>query len=705
MSTAFDTMLACLMREVVHFTGDPCVAACFSNGQKDIVSAADRIAAGAGLTEGQAACDLALESVFNRLRQGRGDARFMPDWPENRVQYPSAEASGGADARQNIVKRWKAGLSDIIFKPEYINSLLLLMEQCFSYTPSSTHNHDRPDVSLFHHGKAAAAIGCCLSRCPDAKKPFLLYSLDLSGIQTFIYTISGKGALKSLRVRSFYLSIMMEHIADMILEACQLCRVNLIYSGGGRAQLLLPNDGQCFRSADDVVVRVNDFLRNRFGAALYLASGSEAASAEELSSSNPKGRCFSDIFRAASAMISRQKLQRYDAGALRELNRSTRDATDRECAVCGRSGRLQPHGEDEMICDTCLCLERFSNTLTVDDLLLAVDVVPGENAIPLPGGLWLSRVEVDVIPETVRRLYCVGGHHPELPRAVHLHIGNYRVCNGDGSAMTFDELADASTGLRQLGIFRADVDNLGALFASGFAAPGDDNPHRYETLSRYMALSAAMTAFFQREINSVMGQRNVSIVYSGGDDVFLVGAWNDALEAGLALQSAFARYTGGNVTLSGGLGLFTPHEPVGVLADITADLEDAAKRIEDGTKNAIALFAPEFVFHWDELRGGVIADKLPLLDQVISHDADEDAGNAFLYQVYTQLRAIKDEPIAIARLAYLLGRHAPQEPNAQYDVFSKSVYRWAMDADENRALQAAILLHVYAHRGRDEDNE
>ena len=275
-------MLACLLQEVVHITGEPSMTACLTDAQKRIAARADVISAGSGASDGQMSRAVALESVFNRLRQGRGDARYTADWQEDCVQYPSPKASNDPDALKSIEKRWKAGLSGLSLTPDYINSLLLLMERCFCYIPSSAHNHDRPDVSIFHHGKAAAAIGGCLSRCPDAEKPFLLYSLDLSGIQTFIYTISSKGALKSLRVRSFYLSIMMEHIADTILDACQLCRVNLIYSGGGRAQLLLPNDDHCLRSADAVVAQVNDFLRNRFGAALYLASGAEAASAEEL---------------------------------------------------------------------------------------------------------------------------------------------------------------------------------------------------------------------------------------------------------------------------------------------------------------------------------------------------------------------------------------------------------------------------------------
>ena len=65
------------------------------------------------------------------------------------------------------------------------------------------------------------------------REMFLLYSMDISGIQNFIYSISDKGALKGLRARSFYLEIMMEHVIDELLEKLSLSRANLIYTGGG----------------------------------------------------------------------------------------------------------------------------------------------------------------------------------------------------------------------------------------------------------------------------------------------------------------------------------------------------------------------------------------------------------------------------------------------------------------------------------------
>ena len=686
----------------------------------------------------------ALESIFNHLNQGHGQSRYLASWPEESVQYSSEHAHNDVASCREVLARWESGMNSDLFRPSHSNALLDLLERCFIYMPSAAYDDDRCDVSMFHHCRAAAAIGCCIERWLDANsslddkevfdsdgfilphnKPFLLYSLDLSGIQSFIYTISNKGALKGLRARSFYLFMLMEHISDMILESCALFRVNLVYAGGGRAQLLLPNDGQCLLRANEIIAEVNCFLRERFGTALFLASGASELSAAELASADEDSRCLSDAFRAASFEISEQKLRRYGPDALLRFNQKAHQPlSERECIVCGASGRLLPHGDEENICETCSRLEKFSNTLTGNAFFLDISHMERDDALPLPGNLWLSwsrRNEHD--PESFRT-YCINGDHALLPRTVWLSIGNYRALNDDGSSMSFDQLAEASSGIKRLGVLRADVDNLGTMFATGFSVPGITNPHRYETLPRYMALSSAMTAFFQKEINrfvergtaswvpeaDVPENRHVTIVYSGGDDVFLVGAWNEVLDTGLAVQGAFSQYTGGNVTLSAGFGMFPPHEPVGVLANTTGDLEEEAKLIEDGTKNAIALFAPaaaskqriSFVFHWDDLRERVFGRMVQLLHRTFSTSNDDEraAGNAFLYRVLTLLREVQSKPIAIARLAYLLARNVEKGDKTIMEQFSRDVYRWALNPEDNLALQTAILLHVYAHRGR-----
>ena len=60
-------------------------------------------------------------------------------------------------------------------------------------------------------------------------------------------------------------------------------------------------------------------------------------------------------------------------------------------------------------------------------------------------------------------------------------------------------------------------------------------------LFRAAAFSRQMSLFFKYHINGLLQGLWVSIVYAGGDDVFLVGAWNHTLQAALRIQKAPAQ--------------------------------------------------------------------------------------------------------------------------------------------------------------------
>lgn len=123
-----------------------------------------------------------------------------------------------------------------------------------------------------------------------------------------------------------------------------------------------------------------------------------------------------------------------------------------------------------------------------------------------------------------------------------------------------------------------------------------------------------MSLFFKYFINGLLEGLSVSIVYAGGDDVFLVGAWNDTLEAAQRIQCNLTQYTCGTLTISAGIGLFDDHFPIRSAAAMTALLEDTAKDLPG--KNAVALFdaVPDYTYSWDALRKKVLGEKLTCLN-------------------------------------------------------------------------------------------
>ena len=280
-----------------------------------------------------------LQPVFNILNGNSGNAFYSPDMlKEDHINYPVDEQKSFDQGFYNEVKsRITDTLKGIKWDEHYINSILSVLEATMSYLPSSTSKGEVADISLFDHVKLTAAISSCIyqymndSQVKDyreylyknaqdfyGKKAFLLYSMDLSGIQDFIYTIHSKDALKTLRARSFYLEIMMEHMIDTLLERLSLSRANLLYAGGGHCYMILPNTAAVKDVLAKFMGETNEWLTENYDIALYVADGYAEASADNLK--NVPEKSYGELFKTMSNAISEKKSNRYMIEQIKNLN-------------------------------------------------------------------------------------------------------------------------------------------------------------------------------------------------------------------------------------------------------------------------------------------------------------------------------------------------------------------------------------------------
>ena len=193
--------------------------------------------------------------------------------------------------------------------------------------------------------------------------------------------------------------------------------------------------------------------------------------------------------------------------------------------------------------------------------------------------------------EQVRRIYTKNIVYTGLRCSTCLYVGDYASCN------SMEELAQGSGGIRRLAVCRMDVDDLGHAFVAGFEQESDDPARRYHyvTISRTAAFSRQMSLFFKRYINSILSGEyggkaplQLAVVYSGGDDVFLVGAWDDVIEGAVRIRQAMRNSPAVRCISAPASGIFDDHFPIRSAALQTADLEDEAKNLEG--KDAVALF-------------------------------------------------------------------------------------------------------------------
>ncbi|NMD38771.1 MAG: type III-A CRISPR-associated protein Cas10/Csm1, partial [Christensenellaceae bacterium] len=333
-----------------------------------------------------------LASVFNILNGSNNNLNYKLKFLKD-INYPTSnEISATASNYLDIKIKLEEQLKGVQVEEKYINSILHLLEICTSYVPSSTNTKELGDISLYDHSKTTASIASCLfyylegenlkekifkdEKALKDEKAFLLFSFDVSGIQNYIYTISGKGALKALRARSLYLDLLMENIVDDLLQKTNLSRCNLIYAGGGHAYILLPNTKATIDSLIEFEQELKSWFLSEFGVALYVACAYVDCTGNELAQD------IGSVYERVGRELSIKKSQRYTYDDIVKLNTSTREKNDRECRECKKSGPLSQDG----MCNICQALIDISPSIVQKGLYFVVEKNKSDYSLPLPFG-------------------------------------------------------------------------------------------------------------------------------------------------------------------------------------------------------------------------------------------------------------------------------------------------------------------------------
>lgn len=689
-----------------------------------------------------------LKTVFNILNNNKynQDKKYYGSEFINlkgAINYPRDEATS---LDKNFYKTILSCIEEIkhdLVKSDYtendIKKLMSFLEAKLSYVPSDTATHEFADIPLYDHLKITACYASCvesylqenniadhktklLDNLQESLKEnmFLLFSMDISGIQSFIYTIATKGALKQLRARSLYLEIMMEHLVDELLSRLNLTRANLIYSGGGHSYMVLPNTVKAKEVLKTFEKDVNFWFLERFDVALYMAFGYAECCANTLNNKPEDQNVFSNLYRTVSQMVSAKKLNRYSSDDIlrlnNELNKKDFDGK-RECNVCKSVRRLNK----DNICPLCSSLSELASDVMNYKYFVVKDSESGGLPLPFNKSLYPSKEKhlKDVRSLENFRIYTKNQLHYSEIVGQNLWIGDYH------KEDEFCKLSALSTGIKKIAVLRADVDNLGNTFVNGF-----DKKHG--SLIRSAVLSRQLSLFFKGYINQILNNPQkrylpydekvikddlplaVTIVYSGGDDVFLVGAWNEVIESFINIREAFRKFTQETLSISGGIGIYHDAYPISVIAKEVASLEDCSKLVKD--KNAITYFDESNAYNWKVFIDEVINKKLRAIQEFI-YSVDE-RGNSFLYHILELIRN-SSEKINIARLAYLLSRLEPAKRKGEkeeeykvkltkYKQFAEHIYTWVRDKQDDtnkNQFISALLLYVYLTRDKKEGSD
>jgi CRISPR-associated protein Csm1 len=476
------------------------------------------------------------------------------------------------------------------------------------------------DISLVDMARSIAAIAEALVNYPQENQISLIAG-DLSGIQNFIYTISSDGALKSLRARSFYLELVAEEIVQQLLEELDLPRISIIYAGGGNLYLLAPAHENTKTVIQKVKTTFNKWLLNKFQTKIFLALAvSEPFPAEDVATDK-----FAEHWDIATKAVNQQKSHKFinQVGDLLKLKPSY----EQRCRVCHRDDtpnlKEVENDDGELIiqCSTCQKMSRLGSQL------FKTRVVVRSRRKDIPGKLGKVSFQFvhyylfesqDNLPELQEEeiVFHINNWKTQSYRhrnSVSWLLGNYgqKSEEKEPNFIRAFEMARKAEGINRVGYLRMDVDNLGKIFAKGLKEKTIHN------LPRIAGLSRQMSYFFKVYLNSLAKERyanlpkgakglnqgerpNLLFIYAGGDDLFISGAWNEAVEFALDVYQSFQGYTGRNpdITLSGGISIADIKFPLYQAADESGEAERNAK---GNGRDSLGLFGD--VFKWSEWLG------------------------------------------------------------------------------------------------------
>lgn len=716
--------------------------------------------------------NLSLESVFD-IFDGKAENlnryNLVCENPAGDFNYPSNEQGNlSINNYLCLLNELQIILEKYDINNLSVNQILQITKKIFRYVPSSTNRNEVCDISLYIHCKVTAAVASCMQLffkenfiidykkyCFSAinvkkkrkEKMYRIISGNISGIQNFIYTIPSKGALKSLRGRSFYLELFLENFVDELLIKMNLSRTNILYVGGGHFYLLAPATKTVQTIINEMHKNCNKWLLKHFGINLYLAVGFADYSANELMQNNILET--SSIFSKVNIKVNQDKVNSYDGELLKELFTSSNEYTlnidkSRECSICHNSSVvIETYDNDKMICPICAGLHKLGENILKNDNMFLVSTEKKSDAMPIFGfdtEYYLYTVSEEQLKNFSNIVRIYSKNTMDFAKdTTSLWIADYCAKNDDGSVMTFDELAESSCqksrGIKRLGVLRADVDNLGTAFIGGFINANQADKFKYATISRYANLSEDLSIFFKYAINNICAgnlkglntieekpfnifgfgkqkTRKIHVVYSGGDDVFLVGAWDDLLEVTVDIYQAFKQFTNGKLTFSAGMAMFTSTYPISKMAEITGMLEEASKKVRN--KDSISLFGFEtnikngnsklvckHTYKWSEFINGVCCEKLNFILGQIDFNNDSInklmMGKSAIYNFMKLIQLSDDQNFNLARLAYVLARMQPREEKrlAVYNRFIEKIYRWIRNPEDKRQLNTALNLLVY----------
>ncbi len=346
---------------------------------------------------------------------------------------------------------------------------------------------------------------------------------DLSGIQKFLYNISSKKAAVSLKGRSYYLQQYMNDVCseiEAVAKDAGAKATKVIYKSGGKFYLLTDNSQEIRTAIDHRSRHIQEELWHEHLGQLGICISYVAFTENADKTVNAEGK-------------TNQKpgylWKTVSADFHRQKNQKFRR----------------------------LLIESYDNFF---------------EPLPVGGQPKVCAVTGVESPDCVKAPLGKDDEEIYMLPSVYSQIENGKQLMHEEGFKEFEDYADET----KLGVLRMDVDGLGKRFIAGF-----------DSIQKYESFSDRLVDFFEHKTKDIQKESAfkayLNIIYSGGDDLFVVGRWDKVIEFAERIHKEVeATFGKDGITISGGVVIVNQKFPIAKSAEMAGDAEDAAKRFREG---------------------------------------------------------------------------------------------------------------------------
>lgn len=465
------------------------------------------------------------------------------------------------------------------------------------------------DISLYDTMKVTEAVMSCLVRCENKEKPFTMVTGDFSGIQKYIFSIASanhNNVAKRLRARSFYVDVISRVFSQYVADSFSVGRANILLQTGGKFYCIVP-------TLDRMEEKLTS-IRNAFDKYLYETfQGSVSVNMAWLICGDDSLTCYSDTIVKLNELLGENKAGPFRA-VLKNGHGWNPEAfvlcdTLKNKHLCKNCGSGLANGP-ESSCDMCNMQIAIGSTLPRTKYIIYTRN-PGNDTYPVFNDYYIKLTD-SIHYESMDGVYLiealngapVKGKEASFP-VIWKYMANH-IPSEKYIPKTFGQIAEESMGMDKLAVLKADVDILGFLFSQGLRT----KDKHFGTISRVNTMSRMLEIFFSGYIEKLLeseAYNNVYSVFSGGDDLFLIGPWDIILELTADIQKKFQVFAAENesVTMSAAVSVFNSNEHIAFMAEYS---EQQLKRAKNECNTSIypdrtgrnAVCAVNQVFSWPD---------------------------------------------------------------------------------------------------------